>query len=328
MIEANFELDTALIDDESVDSTETLEPTTPEKPATTIPISTKAAPVAQKARRISREPLYFDIETVPDTSRMELFGLEPLPEPMPERSVEDCMDASQLLTSSLTEIKKHLELMTPCEEYLVLLAGLELSASKPRKGVQDAIESFRNSRKAIGEAEEKRNKLLSVTPEYCRIVAFGWAYGDEPPKSYIVDASTEEEQTAKERMLLDHWWSLASATRGPVVGYNIQAFDLPVLFTRSALLSSIPTRQFDLRSWSADILDIYKKRFPSIKNPNQPGKLKDLARLYGIDIPAGETDGSQVLALLESDPAKLREYVKSDISVTRELHKKFRGFFC
>jgi hypothetical protein len=48
----------------------------------------------------------------------------------------------------------------------------------------------------------------------------------------------------------------------------------------------------------------------------------------GIPIPAEGVDGSQVAELFASDPVKLGDYVRSDIQITRELHRRFRGFFC
>jgi len=57
-------------------------------------------------------------------------------------------------------------------------------------------------------------------------------------------------------------------------------------------------------------------------------KLKQLCKLYGIEVPAGDVDGSQVLDLMRSEPGKVGEYVRSDVDVTRSLHNKFKGFFC
>ena len=57
-------------------------------------------------------------------------------------------------------------------------------------------------------------------------------------------------------------------------------------------------------------------------------KLKDVARLYGIHVPAGDIDGSQVEELLNTEPEKVAEYCKSDVSITRELWSLFCGYFC
>lgn len=57
-------------------------------------------------------------------------------------------------------------------------------------------------------------------------------------------------------------------------------------------------------------------------------KLKDLAKWYGIEVPAGDVDGSQVLELYQSDPEMLARYVRSDVEITRQLHGLWRGTFC
>jgi hypothetical protein len=90
------------------------------------------------------------------------------------------------------------------------------------------------------------------------------------------------------------------------------------------LLDVCPSRQFDLKPWGTDVIDLMKKRFPSSGSM----KLKTLAACMGIPIPAGDVDGSQVEELWKNDPKKLGEYVRSDVDLCAELHSKYFGFFC
>ena len=157
----------------------------------------------------------------------------------------------------------------------------------------------------------------------CRIVAMGWAIGSDPAESLVVGQPTADGKgTVTEKMIIEKFWQLA-ANFGPIVGYNVSGFDLPVLFVRSILLDIDSTKKIDRKDWGTDVVDLMKRRFPF----GQAKKLKDLAALMGITIPAEGVDGSQVFELYQKDPLKLGEYVRSDIAITRSLHKKYEGFF-
>src|SRR5690606_12649199 len=161
-------------------------------------------------------------------------------------------------------------------------------------------------------------KLLSVTPEFCRIVAMGWAFGNEEPRSMVVGEHYTEDG------ILAAFWDMVADLRGRVIGFNIVGFDLPVIYIRSALLGITPSRQFDLRPWGNDVIDLMQARFP--KGPSKP--MKSLARFYGLDIPAGEMDGGSVAQLVaEGKTDEVADYVKSDVIVTRQLHEFYRGYF-
>jgi hypothetical protein len=104
-----------------------------------------------------------------------------------------------------------------------------------------------------------------------------------------------------------------------------------VLFARSAILGVPSSRSFDLKPWGRDVVDLFAIRFP--KGPGaagggRPAKLKELARVYGVEVPAGDTDGGDVERLLRESPHLLRQYVESDVAVTRDLHRKWAGYFC
>jgi dipeptidyl aminopeptidase/acylaminoacyl peptidase len=109
-----------------------------------------------------------------------------------------------------------------------------------------------------------------------------------------------------------------------VCGYNVLHFDLPTIFVRSILLDVAPSRQFDLKPWGTDAIDLMKKRFPT----SGAMKMKTIAACMGISIPAGDIDGSQVEELWKNDPKKLGEYVRSDVDLVKALHQRYSGFFC
>ena len=292
-----------------------------EKPAPPIAATTPtpAAPTQTRStKRTTKQPLYFDLETVPDEERMHLFELDPLPELLPETPLANLMAPEEFLSQTLDVIRKWLETHNPPAAWLATIETTERQG-KNRKGLMEAIGECRNAAAVVAAAAAERQKLMSITPEYCRIVAVGAARGDAEINGAVVGLNgiTEED-------LIESLW-LAIDECGPLVGFNVLWFDLPTLFIRSAILGVKPAKRLDLKAWGNDVVDLAKSRFPSA-TPKGMG-LKTLARLYGIPVSAGDTDGSDVYRLWKEEPAKLAEYVKSDVEITRKLHRFYAGFF-
>lgn len=309
--------------------------------------SVAAQTVATKTRttRAARKPLYLDLETIPDLSRIALFDLPPLPEiiqPAPETSDVDMMPAEQWVTQDVAAARQCLAGKNPSLDWIAAARAAETAKEKggSRKGVYELLDKLieakniaATSAAARQAAEDDQRKTMSVTPEFCQIVAMGWAVGDDPAMAMVVgqpvaDAKPEDVAagTAKlvtEQMIVERFWSLA-AMHGPITGYNISGFDLPVLFIRSIILDVDSSKKIDRKDWGTDVNDLMKKRFPF----GQAKKLKHMAALLGIAIPAEGVDGSQVAELAKNDPRKLGEYVRSDVTITRALAKKFEGRFC
>jgi hypothetical protein len=171
--------------------------------------------------------------------------------------------------------------------------------------------------------DEGDRKTMSVTPEMCRICSFGWAMGDEVPMASVFgEKGGTKDHDTYERAVLKKFWELAKRAK-LIVGYNHLGFDLPVIYVRSAMLGVMPTRMIDFKPWGGEVCDLMQARWPR----GGQKKLKDFARLMGLPIPAGDVDGSQVEVLLKTDPFKVGEYNRSDVSITRELHLAFRGLF-
>lgn len=277
---------------------------------------------ATPRRAPSRESIvYFDLETVPDFSRLDSFGLPPLPEIRAPKPAAECPPLADVLGGTLDAVGKALVTLWPDDEYLDALASAELLAVKPRKGVMEAINDIRVSRERAAGAEAERNKLLSCTPEFCRIVAIGIATDSEQPRALLAQSDSADNERA---LLGEFWRNVDTGVCRAVCGYNVANFDLPVLLIRSAILDVEPTRFFDLKPWgSRDVLDLMAMRF----GRGKPAKLKELCRWLGIVPPAGDCDGSQVLRLWQSDPATLAEYVRSDVWIVQELYRRLQGYF-
>lgn len=261
--------------------------------------------------------LYFDLETAPDYERLHLFNMEPLPEPRPMTAAADCPDAAGLLKKTLDDLEKTLLDLNPVDEWLAGLVELEGKAAKPRAGVAKAAKAVQSARAGTLEAEGARRKLLSVTPEYCRIVALGWAVDDGEPRSLLAVDQNDE------RALLQYFWDTFRNVE-QVCGFNVLAFDLAVVAVRSILLGVEPTRAMNLAPFgNRQVCDLMVQRF----GKGRAMGLKPLARAYGIPVPAGDTTGADVERLLAEDPALVCQYVESDVQITRALRGKWLGLF-
>lgn len=271
--------------------------------------------------------LVVDIETIPDYARIDSFGFDPLPTyAHADYEQQPCLvRAEDLIRHNIDDIGRILAEYQPCEQYLTMLKAFEDGSGKPRKGVLDAIEKCRKAMLAPVEAEAERRKKMSTTPEFCRIVCIGVGLADSsyPVATVGVDTNCQSVNEITEQSLLEWFWAHAKQHQ-PLVGFNLIGFDLPAILVRSMLLDVAPRRVIDLKPWNGDVVDLMLVRWPK----GGQMKLKALAPLMDIDVPAGDCDGSQVEELWRDDPKKLAEYCRSDVQITHALYRKYRGYFC
>lgn len=297
--------------------------------------TTHAAPTAT-VRRGGKQPLIFDLETVPDESRLELFGLDPLPTPRSFTPAEQLPDPVTLVSKKVDEIKKALDGLWPPKEWIESAKQKEMLVNeKRRKGVMDelaGLAKFQAGEAAtIEEATGDRRKLLSVTPAYCRIVSIGSARGGGEIKTCVVGQDVPGFGIATEEMILKSFWQ-AIAECTPLVGYGIIHFDLPVIYIRSAMLGIRPTKLLDMTPWKGEVIDLCAKLYP--KGPpdeaktGKPSKLKTFARILGFEVPAEGVDGSHVYRLFkEGKLDEIAKYQSSDIDVTRRFYEFMKGYW-
>lgn len=272
---------------------------------------------------MAQEPLFFDLETVPNPDILQHLDLPPLREPPRETPADDLPDPYAVTGEAVHSLVTFLDQHHPDSEWIGALMDAELNG-KNRKGIFDAIKHHEQDVLKIHGESDKRRKLLATTPEYCRIVALGMAEGDgeSDARSWSPDDNADAEA-----YMLEYFWDVSTRCN-PLVGYNIINFDLKVIMARSCILGVQPHRIIDMGWNSRDVLDLMRLRFGNQPPPpGAPGKLKTLCKMYGIPIPAGDVDGSQVEELWQNNPGKLREYVISDVEVTRNLYRRWRGYF-
>lgn len=274
--------------------------------------------------------LFFDLETQPDFSRIDAFGLPALA-PYTETPADQLPDPGDFLAKSLDEMAA--TDLRPSQEWCAEVRKLELAAGKKaRKGALSVIDKLADIRTVYEREEAERIKVLSVTPEYCSIAAFGFAEGEGEPHSMVVGKQVAYESDDippyDERDILDHFWSLAH--KHTLVGYNIIGFDIPVILARSAILRVRPSCKIETTPWKPGAaIDLYAARFPKGNFGGKgPGKLKELAKLYGLVTQAEDVDGSHVYKLMQEKRfAEVAKYVESDVSLCQQMYEVFRGLF-
>lgn len=257
--------------------------------------------------------LFFDVETVPDETR---FPRPTVPDPVAMGEELDRLLANPKAT--VDHIKEALNRNLIPDE----IEKIERTerAGKNRSGVMTAIASARNG----GNPEFVEWTKYSLHPLRCRIVTLGWAVGKNPVRSIVATNDDDE------RLLLRAWWMLIADPERQHCGFNTLNFDLGTLCFRSLILGIHPTRSLNRSKWSSnrEAIDLYQKLFPFGSPDGGGADCKSICRSLGIEIPAGEMDGSQVLGLWDAkDFDGIGKYVESDVTIERELFYRTADVF-
>jgi len=250
--------------------------------------------------------LFYDFETVPDESRF------PRPVAIEREDAAD-VDLNDLVRGNLPEIKKRIDDGLSIGQLNALIA-IENQSKKPRKGVLDAAESAMSA----GDDEIAAwRKECSVNPFKARICAFGWTQRGDAVHS--MTSRTDDE----ERAILEQFWNLVGRAHRRC-GYNILGFDDALAVARSIILDVTPSQRLDRRKYgNREAIDLMTALFPS----GSAQKCKDVCKALGIQIPAGDMDGSQVFDLYEAEKMQeIADYVMSDVVIERELHDRLVDF--
>lgn len=314
-------------------------PTEKKEAPSPVPSPTPQSAITRHRATCPKDVLFFDLETIPDYSRESLFDLPAIPKPAEYIPENDCPAPSKLVEGTEEQIKATVAKAQAGGKMLpriILESCLQFEAKKEksRKGVMslfaDAIKAIDNESVTIQATIDANRKTMSVTPEMLRIASFGWACGDD-----VVNASTFGNDDATkchdtyERCVLTKFWELAKRAK-VIIGFNHVGFDLPAVYHRSAMLGVRPSRAIDLKPWGGEVVDLFLAMWPRAKpvgGNDASRRMKDFARFIGLSIPAGDFDGSQVEEFLKKDPAKVAEYNRSDVVLTREIYLTYRGFY-
>jgi DNA polymerase elongation subunit (family B) len=214
------------------------------------------------------------------------------------------------------------------------LASLELMP-EPK-----ASKALKDPAKIAADIAEKRLELIesaALDPDYGKIASIGYATEIDGPISVIMvgDAYWAEpgfdgegnriiiDQCYTERDLLNGFWRKFADCNGRCCGYNILGFDLIYLLRRSmALCVKVPFSPALAKFRTEPVTDLmmilYNWEFGKWKG------LKQVARLYGLDNPLPDLDGSM---FAQMTPVERREYQANDVYLVQQLAQRMNGVY-
>ena len=252
----------------------------------------------------SKTTIYsYDLETVPDDTRW------PRPE---EKIIEPRPIDSAVVLKTEASCKAELEAGL-CEDQARELLAVEQSSKKPRKGIQDALRKHID----LGDQAMQDWKNLSKNPWSCKIVSIGYCRIDSDVPEVLL-AQTEKEEIG----IIQSFFDLLSA--GHVrLGYNILGYDERVIFWRALHYGIKPPVKLKFTRYGTDsCIDVMLKLF---NNMGDAIPLKDLLYNIGIAPPAGRTNGSHVLEMVDGAQwDAIAHYVASDAWSEMELYRRIR----
>lgn len=168
--------------------------------------------------------------------------------------------------------------------------------------------------KYIEEARAKQVEKMALDVDCCEITTIAWVLGDTDGVQYADVTGFDGEDD-----MLDTFWGLVPVAF-PLVGYNIGAFDLPILMRRSFLRGVTPAAEWQYRKYQTDsVLDLMQVFYhwtPPYRS------LKFVCELCGIEPPIG--DGADVGAM---SPEERITHCKSDVEAVRALYYKGKGWY-
>lgn len=149
-----------------------------------------------------------------------------------------------------------------------------------------------------------------------KICCIGWAVGNSPA---VCRGVWEKSELAILQELNAVAQDIASS-QGNVMwaGFNLKSFDLNWIWHRSVKHNLVALRDYIQRDrYPRNVLDV--RDIWTGGDAYGKGKLKDIARFFGFDTIEG-VDGSEVFDLFQSgDFAKISEYCRRDVEMTREI---------
>lgn len=273
------------------------------------------------------DPLYLDIETVPDddSPRAKFFPTEKLP---PETPSDKMMPVAEFVALTVEKQSKYADPLNPSQAWISSAIAAELTKEdkKPREGTLKLLYGKRD-------AFESYIKELSVNPLTLKIVSIGIKIGDCPTRVLTTEPTNDYQgqmfERTREGFMLDEAWRLICDKRySPIVGFGVRRFDLPAMLLRSALIGVNVPRMIDLRKYgSSDVLDFEMVLFDGM--PKKGFGMKTVAQVLGITVPENHGDGSQVYKLYkEGNWTAIATYNRGDCEILRAIHEVVAGKLC
>jgi hypothetical protein len=182
--------------------------------------------------------------------------------------------------------------------------------------------NYKDPEKIAAYIAQRKIELIdrcALDPDLCRIVAIGWDSPDACGGPTVDYADTEQE----ERALLVEAWDVIRGdglSMGPsLVGFNLLAFDLPVLIRRSQYLGlRIPPLNLD--KYRTPHVDLMERL--SFNGKIKAHSLDFYCKRFGIEV-ADDVSGADVDALVKAGEwDRVLGHCRADVQKTRLLAER------
>ncbi len=166
----------------------------------------------------------------------------------------------------------------------------------------------------IADAKAKAVSRCALDPDLCRIVAISWDSDSGPYTNYA------ENDIGERQLIITAWEAIKDET---LIGFNLLAFDLPVLIRRSQYLS-IRVPPLNLDRYHTPHIDLMERL--SFNGKIKAHSLSFYCRRFGIDVP-DETSGKDIDASVKAgDWQGVTAHCLADVKKTRLLAERL-GLF-
>jgi 3'-5' exonuclease len=167
----------------------------------------------------------------------------------------------------------------------------------------------------IKEATSKAISKCALDPDLCRIVAVGWSHEDGRDSGVEVARNTDQERA----LLAEIWFSAAKIDR--LVGFNLLAFDLPVMIRRSQYLEvEIPSTVLNLDRYRTPHVDLMERL--SFNGKIKAHSLNFYCKRFGIEVDDPST-GSDIDALVRAEEwDAVAAHCRADVNKTSQLAER------
>jgi len=185
--------------------------------------------------------------------------------------------------------------------------------------------NYKDLAKIEAHKEAAKAKLIekaALDIDYAQIRCIGIAENYNKP-TVLLSHNIEEE-----KQILGQFWGYMNDLH-KYCGYNLRHFDFPIILRRSWALGITPCRRIQLTRNNPNIIDLMQLLYHEGYGPIEPSsqrwrRLSLVCKMYGIDNPMPDVDGSMVAGMTDEE---LIKYNTNDIELTQKLAKKTEGYY-